>query len=110
MVNNASIPTQARYQVQLKQQQLQMELHHAQTFIAMAAAQSFSSPAAAMACGMDRGIVGWIGDAGVMGMQGGFREWTNPFPLNNRQRSLKRNRPSDFEIACVGTKAPRFGE
>ncbi|PIL25127.1 transcription factor [Ganoderma sinense ZZ0214-1] len=134
MVNNMSIPQQARHQAQLKHQQLQMELQQAQAVgAAMAAAQSFNMPSAAMGgAGMGAGMGGAIGGgmgAGGMGMQGEFRQWTNPFPnqqpagqdsayqrlpLNNRRRPLKRDRPSDFlEIAGAqqgDAKAPRFWE
>lgn len=134
MVNNASIPAQARQQAQLKHQQLQMELQQTQAVAAaMAAAQSFSMPQAAMGAGMGgagmaAGMGGGMGGGG-MGMQGEFRQWTNPFPnqqpagqdsayqrlpLNNRRRPLKRDRPSDFlEIAGAqqgDAKTPRFWE
>ncbi|KAM5534666.1 hypothetical protein V8D89_011678 [Ganoderma adspersum] len=136
MVNNASIPAQARHQAQLKHQQLQMELQQAQAVAAMAAAQSFNMPAAGMGGGMvgggGMGVGGMgsgMGGGGGMGMQGEFRQWTNPFPnqqpagqdsayqrlpLNNRRRPLKRDRPSDFlEIAGAqqgDAKTPRFWE
>ena len=135
MVNNASIPAQARHQAQLKHQQLQMELQQAQEVAAMAAAQSFSMPPAAMGSGMVGGagmgvgaMGGAMGGGNAMGMQGEFRQWTNPFPnqqpagqdsayqrlpLNNRRRPLKRDRPSDFlEIGGSqgDAKTPRYWE
>ncbi|TBU27286.1 DWNN domain-containing protein [Dichomitus squalens] len=135
MLNNVSIPAQARQQAQLKHQQLQMELQQAQAVAAMAAAQSFSMPAA-MTGGMGNGMAGNMGGGmggpgmgGNMGMQGEFRQWTNPFPnqqpagqdsayqrlpVNNRRRPLKRDRPSDFlEIAGAqqgDPKAARYWE
>ena len=133
MLNNASIPAPARQQAQLKHQQLQMELQQAQAVAAMAAAQSFSMPAA-LAGAMGNGMAGNMGGAmqggmgGNMGMQGEFRQWTNPFPnqqpagqdsayqrlpLNNRRRPLKRDRPSDFlEIGGSqgDAKTPRYWE
>ncbi|KAI1793529.1 DWNN-domain-containing protein [Ganoderma leucocontextum] len=125
------VQAMARQQAQLKHQQLQMELQQAQAVAAaMAAAQSFSMPSAAMGGmgGANMGNMG-AGMGGGMGMQGEFRQWTNPFPnqqpagqdsayqrlpLNNRRRPLKRDRPSDFlEIAGAqqgDAKTPRFWE
>ncbi|KAI8996331.1 DWNN domain-containing protein [Trametes punicea] len=126
MLNNTALPAQVRQQAQLKHQQLQMELQQAQAVAAMAAASSFSMSgvgtsmgvgagmaAPGMGPGMGAGMGGGMG-AG-MGMQQEYRQWTNPFPnqqpagqdsayqrlpLNNRRRTLKRDRPSDFlEIA-----------
>ncbi|KAI0708834.1 DWNN domain-containing protein [Cerioporus squamosus] len=130
MLNNTSLPAQVRQQAQLKHQQLQMDLQQAQTVAAMAAAQSFNMPA--MTGGMGGGMAGAMGGGmggGGMGMQGEYRQWTNPFsnqqpagqdsayqrlPLNNRRRPLKRDRPSDFlEIAGAqqgDAKAARYWE
>ncbi|TFK78541.1 DWNN-domain-containing protein [Polyporus arcularius HHB13444] len=125
MLNNTSLPAQVRQQAQLKHQQLQMDLQQAQTVAAMAAAQSFNMPA--MGGGMG-GSMGGGSMGGGMGMQGEYRQWTNPFsnqqpagqdsayqrlPLNNRRRPLKRDRPSDFlEIAGAqgDAKAARYWE
>ncbi|KAI0794063.1 DWNN domain-containing protein [Fomes fomentarius] len=136
MLNNTSLPAQVRQQAQLKHQQLQMELQQAQAVAAMAAAQSFTMAGnmgvgAGMGMGAMGGGVGGVpagGMGGSMPMQD-FRQWTNPFPnqqpagqdsayqrlpLNNRRRTLKRDRPSDFlEISGVqqgDAKAARYWE
>ena len=136
MLNNTSLPAQVRQQAQLKHQQLQMELQQAQAVAAMAAAQSFNMQgmggnmggAMGMGGGMGTGM-GGAGIGGGMGMQGEYRQWTNPFPnqqpagqdspyqrlpLNNRRKMQKRERPSDFyEVAGAqqgDTKSPRFWE
>ncbi len=135
MLNNTSLPAQVRQQAQLKHQQLQMELQQAQAVAAMAAAQSFNM-AGNMGVGAGMGMGAMGGGVGVPagGMGGGmpmqeFRQWSNPFPnqqpagqdsayqrlpLNNRRRTLKRERPSDFlEISGVqqgDAKAARYWE